>query len=40
MKIENPKIDPCTYGQLIFEKTYAKAIQWRKTFLPSGGVKI
>ena len=29
-KIENPKINPCTYGYLIFDKG-DKSIQWGKT---------
>ena len=31
-KIENPKIDPHKYAQLIFDKG-AKAVQWRKDIL-------
>ena len=29
-KIENPEINPCTYGYLIFDKG-GKSIQWDKT---------
>ena len=28
-KIESPDINPCTYGQLIYDKV-GKTIQWRK----------
>ena len=31
-KIENPEINPCTYGHLIFNKG-VKNIQWRKNHL-------
>ena len=39
-KIESPKINPCTYGYLMFDKG-GKNIQWRKDnlFLTSGAGK-